>query len=196
MTAPAQILDLEPPVRQLTNFVAGVTDDQLSGSTPMAGTTVRGLLAHVQGLALAFRDAADKAGSPAQDAAPGPGELDADWRTLIPARLAALAAAWRKPEAWEGTTKVGGGTMPAAIAGQVAVDELVIHGWDLARSTRQPFGCDPASLQAALEFVTRAQQPEHAGQAGLFGPPVEVPPGAPLIDQIIGLSGRDPSWPP
>lgn len=192
-----QILDLEPPARELTRLVGGVTDDQLSGRTPCGSTTVRGLLAHVQQLALAFRDAADKAGSAAQDAAPGPGELDDDWRTLIPARLAALAAAWRKPEAWEGTTKVGGITMPAAAAAQVAVDELVIHGWDLARSTRQPFGCDPASLQASLDFVTRAaEESEGAGSPGLFGPVVEVPPDAPVIDRIIGLSGRDPAWTP
>ena len=189
-----EILELEPPALQLTKLVSGVTDDQLSGPTPCAGTTVAGLLAHVQHLALAFRDAADKAGSPIQDAAPGPGELDEDWRNLIPARLATLTAAWRRPEAWEGTTKVGGVTLPGAAAGQIAVDELVIHGWDLARSTRQPFGCDPASLQASLEFVTRAQGREKAGSEGLFGPAVEVPPGAPLIDQIIGLSGRDPSW--
>jgi uncharacterized protein (TIGR03086 family) len=192
-----EILDLEPAVNQLTKLVGEVTDDQLSGPTPCAGITIRGLLAHVQGLALAFREAAGKSGSPAQDGAPGPAELDDDWRTLIPARLAALAAAWREPEAWEGTTKVGGLTLPGAIAGQVAADELVIHGWDLARSIRQPFSCDPASLQASLEFVTRAaQESEGAGTEGLFGPVVEVPAEAPVIDRIIGLSGRDPSWVP
>ena len=191
------MLDLEPPARQLAQIVGGVTDDQLSGRTPNAGVNVRDLLAHVQGLALAFRDAADKAGSPAQDGAPGPADLDPDWRTLIPERLTALAAAWSNPEAWEGTTKVGGLTMPGPAAGQVAVDELVIHGWDLARSTRQPFSCDPASLQASLEFVTMTQQQtDGAGREGLFGPAVEVPPDAPVIDRIIGLSGRDPSWTP
>lgn len=191
-----EILDLEPPALQLTKLVSGVTDDQLPGPTPCAGTTVRGLLAHVQHLALAFRDAADKAGSPIQDAPPGPGELDEDWRNLIPARLAALAAAWGRPEAWEGTTKVGGVTAPGAAAGKIAANELVIHGWDLARSTRQPFGCDQGSLQASLEFVTSAQGPERAGREGLFGPAIEVPADAPMIDRLIGLSGRDPSWTP
>jgi uncharacterized protein (TIGR03086 family) len=189
--------DLEPPARQLISLVAGVSDDQLPGCTPCTDTTVRGLLAHVQGLAVAFKDAADKTGPPNQDGPPGPGELDDDWRSLIPARLSALAAAWRKPEAWEGTTKVGGMTLPAATAGQIAVDELVIHGWDVARSTRQPYNCDPASLQASLEFVTFMSQPsELAGRTGLFGPVIDVPAGAPMIDRVIGLSGRDPSWTP
>lgn len=192
-----EMLDLEPPVNELAKIVGGVTDDQLSGPTPLGDTTVRGLLAHIQGLALAFRDAADKAGSPAQDGAPIPAELDETWRTLIPERLAALAAAWSKPEAWEGMTKVGGLTVPGPAAAQVAVDELVIHGWDLARSTRQPFSCDPASLQASLDFVTMtAEQTGGAGQDGLFGPVVGVPADAPVIDRIIGLSGRDPAWAP
>lgn len=188
-------IDLEPPAGQLAQLVGGVSDGQLAERTPCAGRSVRDLLAHIQHLALAFRDAAEKAGSPAQDA-PAPAELDEGWRDLIPARLAALAAAWRKPEAWEGTTKVGGLTLPAANAGQIAVDELVIHGWDLARSTRQPFSCDPASLNASLEFVTQAAQQPAQAREGLFGPVIEVPPDAPVIDRIIGLSGRDPSWTP
>lgn len=192
-----EMLDLEPPVAQVTTLVAGVSDDQLGGPTPCAGTTVRGLLAHLQGLALAFRDAGEKAGSPAQEVPPGPAELDRDWRTLIPARLAALAATWAKPGAWEGDTRVAGMTFPAPAVAQVVVDELVIHGWDLARATRQPFSCDPASLQASLDFVTRAvEQSGLAGTEGMFGPVVEVPPDAPVIDRVIGLSGRDPSWTP
>jgi hypothetical protein len=29
-----------------------------------------------------------------------------------------------------------------------------------------------------------------------FGPPVAVPAGAPLLDQVVGLCGRDPGWTP
>ncbi len=188
------MIDLEPPVRELTRIVGGVTDDQLAGRTPCEGTSVSGLLAHIEQLSVAFRDAADKAGSPIQDGpAPPLPELDGNWRELIPARLAALAAAWREPDAWEGTTKVGGMVLPGAAAGQIAVNEVVIHGWDLARSTRQPFASDPASMAVSLDFVTQAQQWE---QSGLFAPPVDVPADAPMIDRVIGLSGRDPSWTP
>jgi uncharacterized protein (TIGR03086 family) len=191
-----EMIDLEPPAQELTRIVGGVADDQLGGHTPCAGTSVRGLLAHIQQLAVAFRDAAGKAGSPAQDTPPGPPELDGNWRELIPARLAELAAAWREPDAWQDTTQAGGLSMPAAAAGRVAADELVIHGWDLARSTHQSFGCDPASLQASLDFVTQAQGTERAGREGLFGPAVDVPPDAPMMDRVIGLSGRDPYWTP
>jgi len=30
----------------------------------------------------------------------------------------------------------------------------------------------------------------------LFGPVVEVPDDAPLLDRVIGLTGRDPAWSP
>ena len=32
-----------------------------------------------------------------------------------------MAEAWHAPQAWEGLTTVGGGTMPAAIAGQAGL---------------------------------------------------------------------------
>jgi hypothetical protein len=35
---------------------------------------------------------------------------------------------------------------------------------------------------------------EEAGRAGLFGPVVDIPADAPLLDRVLGLSGRDPGW--
>ena len=52
-------------------------------------------------------------------------------------RLDQLAEAWADPAAWEGLTEAGGLTMPAEVAGTVALDEVVLHGWDLARATGQ-----------------------------------------------------------
>jgi uncharacterized protein (TIGR03086 family) len=85
--------------------------------------------------------------------------------------------------------------MPGAVAGMVAIDELVLHGWDLARATGQPFTCDPGSTQVCFEFTTLSAAPG-AAREGLFGPVVEVPPEAPLLDRALGLSGRDPAWTP
>jgi uncharacterized protein (TIGR03086 family) len=188
-------LDLEPPARQLITLAGGVTDDMLQAPTPCGDYTVADLLAHVMGLTVAFRDAADKAGSPAQDAEPGRAELDPGWRQQLPGRLLAMAEAWRAPQAWEGMTKVGGGAMPATIAGQAGLNELVIHGWDLARGTGQPYRVDDASAEAAAEFVILASQAFGPGQRGPFGPAVEVAPGASKLDRAVALSGRDPGWP-
>jgi uncharacterized protein (TIGR03086 family) len=189
------VLDLEPPARQLITLAEAVTDEVLPAPTPCGDYTVRDLLAHVMGLSIAFRDAAAKAGTPAQDAVPSHAALDDDWRDQLPGRLLAMAAAWHAPQAWEGLTAVGGGTMPAPIAGQAGLNELVIHGWDLACATGQPYSCDEASAHASAEFLSLASAAAEPGQRGPFGPAVDVPPGAPVLVRAIGLSGRNPDWP-
>ncbi len=90
-------------------------------------------------------------------------------------------------------TAAGGVDLPAEVAGIVALDELVIHGWDLARATGQPAGYDGPELEAVHGMV---QQFRSSGVDGLFGPPVPVPEDAPLLHRIVGLAGRDPSWEP
>jgi uncharacterized protein (TIGR03086 family) len=94
-------------------------------------------------------------------------------------------------------TKIGGMDMPGEAAGVVALDEVVIHGWDLARSTDQTYGVDADLLNALTGFVTHMAEPEMvAAREGLFGPVVHVAPDAPLLDRVVGLTGRDPSWSP
>jgi uncharacterized protein (TIGR03086 family) len=194
------MLDLGPAAEQVKTLVAGVTDDQLSAPTPCEGTPVAAMLDHFVGLTVAFRDAAAKSTPPTGSPQPGPGtasaeHLDPHWRRLLPQQLDDLVAAWKEPAAWEGMTEAGGVTMPAEVMGLVALDELVLHGWDLARGTAQPFACEPASTQAVFEFTSRAAAPEQAaGREGLFGPVIEIPDDAPLFDRALGLSGRDPAW--
>jgi uncharacterized protein (TIGR03086 family) len=185
-------LDLEPPARQVITLAGAVTDAMLAAPTPCGDYTVEDLLAHFMGLTIAFRDAATKAGSLSQDAVPGMAALEDSWREQLPGRLLGMAAAWRDPQAWDGLTKVGGGTMPAMIAGRAGLNELVIHGWDLARATGQSYQVDDASARASAEFLSHASP--GPGRRGPFGPAVEVPPGASVLDRAVGLSGRDPNW--
>lgn len=92
-------------------------------------------------------------------------------------------------------TQAGGIDLPSGIAGKIALNELVIHGWDVASASGQPFDCDPRALESSMEFVSMMSIPEEeAGRAGLFGPVVDVPADVPLLDRVIALSGRDPSW--
>ena len=91
----------------------------------------------------------------------------------------------------------GGVSMPAEQMGVVALDELVLHGWDLARATGQQFTCDPASTAVVLAFTSASAQPEQAAfREGLFGPVVDVPADAPSFDRALGFAGRDPGWTP
>ena len=71
-------------------------------------------------------------------------------------------------------------------------DELVIHGWDLARATGQEYAPDEGALRMAHGFLAAAEDKERG--EGIFGPVVPVREDAPLLDRALGLSGRDPSW--
>jgi uncharacterized protein (TIGR03086 family) len=196
------VLDLDPAAREVVRLLDGVDDELLDRPTPCADTPVAALLDHLMGLALAFTWAAQKTAPPPDAGPAGPGQatgkhLDPRWRALLPQRLERLVAAWNDPAARAGTTQAGGVTMPAEQMAVVALDELVLHGWDLARATGQEFRCDPASTAAVLAFTTAAARPENLGRrAGLFGPVVDVPADAPPLDRALGLAGRDPGWTP
>lgn len=198
------ILDLDPPARRMATLVGGVTDDQIQARTPCASYTVGDLLDHIRGLTFAFTAAAKESAGvngsgDGAAAASGPGTVSAanlspDWRRKLPRQLDELVTAWKHPAAWQGTAEAGGVTMPADIMGAVALNELVIHGWDLARATGQPFDCDEYSTRASFALLSRSADGD--GKDGLFGSVVEVPADAPMLERAIGLSGRDPAWTP
>jgi uncharacterized protein (TIGR03086 family) len=192
-------VDLTPAAQRLADLVSGIPDDLLDAPTPCPAYTLGDLVDHIGGAAVAFTGAAVKnsgdvtAQGPSGDAS----RLTDDWRTRIRRDLNGLAEAWRDPAAWTGMTRAGGIELPGEVAGLVALDELVVHGWDVARSTGQAYEPDPPELEAVQGFVAQFSEPGlEAERAGLFGPVVDVPADAPLLDRVIGLTGRDPAWSP
>lgn len=196
-TAPPARPDLGPQTRVVARLAADVPDDRLEDPTPCEGMAVRHLLGHLIGLTAAFRDAArkDLGATTGTDpnSAPRP-DLGPGWREELARELPELADAWNDPAAWEGDTQAGGVTLPGAVAGRVALNELVLHGWDLARATGRPYEPDEEALQVSYELV--AATPDGPAREGMFGPAVTVPEDAPLLDRVVGLSGRDPGWTP
>ena len=186
--------DLGSAAAEVARVVAGVRDDQLDGPTPCEGTTVAAMLDHLVGLTLAFRLAAERTPSPGGPSASAE-TLVPDWRTRLPAQLDALAAAWRSPGAEEGMAVAGGVEMPAPVMAVVALDELVVHGWDLAVATGQRYAVSDEDAEACMSFAGAVgESPEE--RAGLYGPRVPVPADAPALDRLLGLTGRDPGWRP
>ena len=187
--------DLTAAVATMAELIRNISDDQLTGPTPCPDYSLGDLVDHIGGLAMAFTWAANKDTPPPGAEGPsGDGSrLTDDWRRRIPDDLNTLAAAWTQPEAWTGMTQAGGVDLPGEIAGVVALDELLVHGWDVARATDQPYEVDAESLSVVEGFV-QSFSPE--GTPGMFGPRVEVPDTAPQLDRVIGMTGRDPTWSP
>ena len=84
--------------------------------------------------------------------------------------------------------------MPAQAIGEMALIEVVLHGWDLARATGQELEISDALAAEVLRLVGRDRR---------TGPAVRGvrPRGpdrrdAPDLDRALGLSGRDPAWTP
>ena len=191
------LVDLEPAARRMADVIAGIPDDLLGGPTPCQAYSLGDLVEHVATFSIVFTAAAAKESGeigsqpPSADAS----KLVEDWREQIPRDLEVLAAAWRDPEAWTGMTKAGGVDLPGELAGLIALDELVVHGWDLARASGQDYDIDRPTLEAVHGFLLQfAESDLKAVRDNIFGPAVEVPGDAALLDQVVGLTGRDPAW--
>ncbi|MFF5990870.1 TIGR03086 family metal-binding protein [Prauserella flavalba] len=189
--------DLREPIRiaaaDLCAVVRGVRGDQLAEPTPCESYDVRGLLNHLLYWGPALLAAARKSDVPARAAGEESAALVAgDWAQRLVKQTEDLADALGEPSAWEGVTSMGGGELPARMAGEMVLCELVLHGWDLARATGGSLrGADETG--PAIEQVMRGMAEQGRGM-GVFGEEVPVPASASPLDRALGLSGRSPDW--
>jgi uncharacterized protein (TIGR03086 family) len=192
------MVELGPASKQMADLIEGVPDELLGAPTPCLEYTLGDLVDHIRQFTIAFIAAAkkDTAGMRSGRAPGDAKNLGDDWRTRIPGDLSALADAWREPAAWTGMTMAGGIDLPGELAGIIALDELVVHGWDVARASGQDIDQDRESLEAVYAFVKQFSSAGEEAREGMFGPEVAVPDDAPLLDRLLGLTGRDPGWSP
>jgi uncharacterized protein (TIGR03086 family) len=105
-------------------------------------------------------------------------------------RVRSLGEAWDDPAAWQGSSDAGGLVLSNELWGKIALTEMVVHGWDIARATGRPFDLPEQTLRACLDhvavFVPNAPLPE------LWGTTVVVGEDAPLLDRIVAITGRTP----
>ena len=166
----------------LADVVRAIEPDQLTNPTPCTEFDVRGLVHHLLYWGPSLEGAGRKENVP-------PSDVDTtDWQGDLLAQLTRTVEAWTPASAWEGTTGMG----PAQVIGEMIVGEFLVHAWDLARATGQPFAPDGDLLAYAYDGI--AAGADQAREMGIYGPEVPVPPDAPLLDRVLGLTGRDPAW--
>lgn len=183
------MIDLKPACHGMTDVLAGISDQQLTDPTPCTEYSVRALAEHVDDAAQVFAAIArgDALGPDGSGPAARPGD---DWRASATKHVQELGGAWADPAAWEGRSKGPGADLPNQLWGMIALTELVVHGWDLARATGQAFSLPDDTLQVCYDHVV-AFVP-NAPVEGLWGPPVEPAADATLLDRILSVTGRQP----
>ena len=192
-----ELIDFGPTTATMRRLVLGTSDDQLTDPSPCTEYTVGDLIHHIGGLTLAFTGAAHKRPVPGSEQG-GTGDasqLETGWRLLIARDLEVLADSWRNPAAYEGDTMAGPVELPGDEAAKVALNELVVHGWDLAVATGQQYAADPTAVRICADFVSPWSTPETADQRGdAFGTVIDVPDDAPALDRLLGMEGRRADW--
>jgi uncharacterized protein (TIGR03086 family) len=187
------MINMQPVATRLADVLAVVSDKDLAKPTPCPDASVGDLIDHIRTFCVAFTRSARKEGRDGPPPQANASDLPPDWRQTMPEALDTLAAAWREPGAWDGMSHAGPVELPAEMAGLVAVDEMVVHGWDIAVATGQPYEAADNEVEAALSFVNNFDVPR---DGSLFGPVVEVAEDAPPLQRLLGLTGRDPHWQP
>lgn len=177
------------------DLARGVKPDQFDATTPCSEYNVRALANHLSWVALISAHAARKLPHPTDGSHDRDADhTDGDWATRFAKQVDDLLAAWAGSGAWQGVTTLGSPReFPAEMAGAITLCDLVLHGWDLARATGQPFHCSVDVAEATYQVV--AGMAEQGRTMGAFGAEVPVPASAPALDRALGISGRDPQWP-
>ncbi|WP_019630438.1 TIGR03086 family metal-binding protein [Actinomadura atramentaria] len=187
---------LAPAAANAVRIVAAVPADLLDAPTPCDGWDVRTELNHLVYWTGRGGPAARKEGP-----GDGPGEdhdftADPGFADHFAAVAEDAARAWRDPAAWTGNASLTGDGpgMPAPVIGGMVFGEWVLHGWDLAVATGRPHGITDEIARAAYDGA--ASIAAMAREYGAFGPEVAVPADAPVLDRLLGVTGRDPRWKP
>lgn len=173
--------------------LANVTPDQYKNPTPCAFWTVRQVANHIVEGANWFALCVNAGEAPDPDPTHGvdyaAGDLVGSYDEGVAASLAAFAA----PGAQERTIKLPFGELPGAMFMGIATNDIVTHGWDLAKATGQTIDVDPTLAAQLLDqmrsFADGIRGPEGVGA---FGSEVAVPEAAPPIDRLVAYLGRQP----
>jgi uncharacterized protein (TIGR03086 family) len=186
------VIDLKPACHQMIKVLADITDVQLSSSSPCTDYTVGDLIDHVDQVSRGATALARRASPPGTGTgtAPDAAHRDFRWRSSVARHVREVGVAWDDPAAWQGESNVPGSDLSNEMWGKITLTELVVHGWDIAKATGQPFDLPEDTLRACLDHV--AKFVPDAPFPALWGPPVEVAPDAALLDRIVATTGRVP----
>lgn len=179
---------LEAAIASTRSVLAAVREDEYDGPTPCASWDVQALVDHLVSEAPAYFLSVCEGRPPASGA-----EHVAASEALAryDERYAAVVSAFAAPGLLEGTVTTEFGPMPAEAFLGVAVNDVFVHGWDLAKATGRPTDLDPGLAEYLVGFTGVAIQDAFRGPEGaLFGARQDAPEDAPPADALAAFLGR------
>lgn len=165
---------------------AGVRPEQLDAPTPCDRFVVRDVLQHMVDGATAFTAA--YGGEPSSASRDAHDPLDA-----IGPALGALVAAISAPGALDRTIDAPWGAVDGDSFARYIVLDGLVHGWDLATATGQPYDPPDAVVAEADAFAHGLVDQLRNGEA--FAPAVAPPEDATPLERLIAFTGRRPLAP-
>jgi uncharacterized protein (TIGR03086 family) len=170
------------------SFVARVAGDQWGTTSLCADWTVRELVNHiVTGNWWAMELAGGKTIAEVGNRYDGD-VLGDDPLGAYTSSAAAAAAVFRAPGAMDAPCAVSYGPVPGSVYCGHRIIDILIHGWDVARSTGQPSELPPDLVDACWAVVE--PQLDLFAASGVFGETLDVPDGADRQTQLLAVLGR------
>jgi uncharacterized protein (TIGR03086 family) len=177
-------------VGQTTIVVNGVTPDQLSNPSPCDGWTVRDVINHITGGATMFAISAEQGSVPDEELGRlmGGDNLGDDPQGAWAKAADRAMVAFGRPDVAGKIVKLPFGEVPAEVALNIAVFDVLTHAVDIAKATGQEVR-DGALVETALAMGHQMIGPE-LRIPGVFDPEQPAPADAPAADRLLAFAGR------
>lgn len=187
-------MDVLPMMERVLDRAGTVVDnvkpDQLGNSTPCTEWTVRDVINHITGGATMFAECVEQGSVPDDRLGQlmGGDNLGDDFKGAFHAASDRASAAFNSPGALDKMVKLPFGEMPAGVALNIAVMDVMTHAVDIARSTGQKID-DDELLATALEVGRQLITPEFR-MPGVFDAEQPVADDASAEDKLLAFAGR------
>jgi uncharacterized protein (TIGR03086 family) len=170
--------------------VKGTDPSQLGLQSPCTEWTVRDVINHITGGSTMFAVCVEEGSVPDDllGQLMGGDNLGDDYVGAWEAASTRAIAAFESPGALEKMVKLPFGEMPAGVALNIAVFDVLTHAADIASATNQTID-DTALVETALEVGQQMIGPD-LRVPGAFGPEQPAPEGATSTAKLLAFAGR------
>jgi len=168
-----------------TEVVAAVKPDQYDDPSPCEGWSVKQVMSHLIGGAKMFTGMI-VGGPPVDRSLDHAGD---DPLAAFRAAHADLRAAFLSEGAMDRTYTAPFGEAPGTQLVAMRTNEVMVHGWDVAKATGQSTDLDPEVAEACLAMISAVPFIPR-GEGKPFAAEQSAPSGATAADRLAAFTGR------